>query len=309
MVSEHLHGRGADVAEQDSIEIQIIQAAHGRGAGDGRKGDWDKVVHLLDYHGINPNSPVCAKTDYSLLSLAATEAAPDACQTLIAMGADPRNGGKWSRTPLINMVYSRGGTWGSRHRKVVDILRSTVDEQDGDGRTALMFASTGAGLFGSKRGNLRLVKQLIDLGADLSLRDRRGRTALMHAVAFNDASPVSANAEVVRLLENTVVEREARRLFDEQYEVVFFENGETTLVPKTLPFKAPPAPLQPPMASPPNGRTRLRAARADASVQAIAAKIEDFFGLPEDSVALVDKKRKPLRWDDTIGLLWKKHSK
>jgi hypothetical protein len=294
--------RGDD-QHANSVEMQILKVARGEGVT--RHGDWEEVIRLLGYHRINPSTIVCPNTKYSLLALAATEPAPEACERLMAMGVDRSHGGTLSRTPLMNAIYARDSKWGSRNRKVVELLASTIDEQDSDGRTALMFASVGAGVFSSRRGNLNLVKQLVGLGADLSIRNRWGRTALMEAIKENDASPTSANADVVELLMTYTIEREARRLFEENYQAVFSDSGELTLRPKSVPAE-PIATQAPP---PAKGWTRTRAAREDATVQAITRKVEKFFGLPEDSVALIDKKRKPLQGMDTIGSLWRRHSK
>jgi hypothetical protein len=302
----------------DSIERRIVRTA--RGTGVTRRGNWDEVIRLLHAHSIHPNAVVCPDTKDSLLTFAATEPAPEACEALLDMGADPRYGGKWSRTPLMHAIYARTGKWGSRDRKVVKLLASTINEQDSDGRTALMFAAVGAGVFSARRGNLGLLTQLLDLGAEVSIRNRWGRTALMEAIKDNDASPTSANADVVDLLRRYTLEREAQRLFEEHYQAVFSDTGELTLRPRVAP-SAPVAPSAaqvapqvipqgaPQIAAPAKGWTRTRAAREDASVQTIARKMAQFFGLPDDSVALVDKKRKPLRGQDTIGTLWRKHSK
>jgi len=296
-----------DEQHANSAEMQIFKAARGEGVS--RCGDWEKVFRLIECHGINPNTIVCSKTGYSLLTLAATEPAPEACERLVAMGVDHRYGGRLSRTPLINVVQNRNSKWGSRNRTVVDLLASTINDQDSDGRTALMFAVVGAGLFSSKRGNLKLITQLVELGADLSLRNRWGRTALMEAIRDNDASPTSANADVVQLLKKYTIESEARRIFEETWQPVFSEAGELTLRPKSFPAGPVVAQSPPPVSPQAKGWTRTRAAREDAAVQSITRKVEKFFGLPEDSVALVDTKCKPLRGTDTIGSLWRKHSK
>lgn len=302
--------RNAD-PQENSVEAQILNAARGKGVT--RHGDWDEVIRLLDHHHIHPDAIISSDHNkYSLLALAATEPAPEACERLIAMGANPRHGGAWSRTPLIEVVHLRNGTWGTRHRKVVKLLAATINAQDSDGRTALMFAATGAGAFSAKRGNLGLVKQLVELGADLSLRNRWDRTALMEAVKYNDASPTSANADVVALLISYTLEHEAQRIFQEHYKAEFSDNGELTVTPKSVPVvrSAPSAssgPSAPPKPAVTKGWTRTRAARQDATVQTIARKVETFFGLPEASVALVDTKRKPLSDAETIGTLWRKH--
>jgi hypothetical protein len=279
----------ADSAAKMTPEARILQAARARGHS--RKGDWDKVFDLLTEFWIDPSAIVCTKTGYTLLTLAATEPAPEACARLITLGANPANGGTiGARSALTMMVWLRDGTWSSKHRKIVALLGPyTVNHQDSDGKTALMFAATGAGAFGSKRGNLRIVEQLIGFGADPSITDRRGRTALMLAVASNDASTTSTNHDVVQLLESYSIDSAAKQWFARHHRVEFSYRGEMSIVPKEE-----------------SGRSR--AIRQDARIGTITKKIEDRLGLPEGSVALVDGKGKVLRDHDTIGTLRKRHS-
>lgn len=279
----------ADYAAKMTPEAAILQAA--RAGGQSKRGDWDRVFNLLTEYWIHPSAIVCKKTGYSLLTLAAIEPAPEACARLIALGADPANGGTiGSRSALTMMVWLRDGRWGSKHRKVVALLAPyTVNHQDSDGKTALMFAATGAGLFGSKRGNLRIIEQFIRFGTDPSIRDRRGRTALMLAVASNDASTTSINNEVVQLLEFYSSDYAAKQWFAEHHKVEFSDLGEMSIVPR-------------------KESGRPRAIRQDARIGTFTKKVEDRFGLPDGSVALVDSKGKALRDHDTIGTLRKRYS-
>jgi hypothetical protein len=277
-----------ETAAEMSPEARILHAA--RGPGHTWKGDWDEVFELLTEYWIDPSTIICAKSGYSLLTLAAIEPAPEACERLIKLGASPENGGTvGARSALTMMVWLRDRAWNSKHRKIVALLAEhTVNHQDSDGKTALMFASTGAGGFGSKRGNLRIINQLISSGADPSLTDRRGRTALTLAVASNDASRTSSNDDVVQLLESYSVEYAAKKWFAEKYRVKFSDSGEMNIM---------------------SGKESVppRAIRKDARIGTITKKIEDDFRLPEGSVALVDGKGKLLRNQDTIETLRKRH--
>lgn len=271
-----------------SVNELIFSAARGKGTP--RKGDWDKVFQLLEQHWIDLNAVVCPRRGDSLLTLAATEPVPEACEKLIQLGANPAFGEKSSkRSVLTIMIRERTGAWGSKHRRIVELLAPwSIDHQDGDGRTALMFAAVGAGLFGSKRGNPRIVNQLMRLGADPSIVDRSGRTALMHAIHSNDASPVSANNEVVQLLKSYSVDFAAKQWFAQQHAVEFSDMGEMRISVLAA-----------------SGRTR--AIREDAQVGTIAKRLEVRFGLPEGSVALLDGKGKVMREHETVGTLRKRH--
>ena len=272
-----------------SPEASIFAAA--RGPGQSRRGDWDQVFDLLAHQGIRPDKIVCPSTGYSLLTVAATEPAPEACEKLLQLGADPAFGGKvGSRSALTMMVRLRSKPWSSKQRKIVELLApETVNHQDSDGRTALMFASVGAGLFGMKRGNPQIIDQLVRHGADPSIKNRWGRTALMQAVESNDRSPTSANWDVIELLESHSINYAAKRWFIREQRAEFSDDGKMLI----LPVKE-------------NGQPK--AIRKDALVGTITKKMEDRFGLPEGSVALVDPKGKVLRDEDTIGTLRKRHS-
>jgi ankyrin repeat protein len=275
------------VVEQ-SPEVRIFAAA--RGPGQSRQGDWDKVFDLLAHHGIRPERIVCPKTGYSLLTVAATEPAPEACEKLLQLGADPAFGGNvGARSALTMMVWLRSKPWGSKHRKIVELLApGTVNHQDSEGRTALMFASVGAGLFGMKRGNPQIIDQLMRHGADPSIESRYGRTALMQAVESNDRSPTSANWDVIALLESHSIDYAAKQWFMREKRAEFAEDGRMIIAPV-------------------KESGQPKAIRKDAFVGTVTKKMEDHFGLPAGSVALVDRKRKVLRDEDTIGTLRKRH--
>lgn len=271
-----------------SVEEMIIRAARGKAMP--RRGDWDKVFRLLEQHWVDLNTLVCPRSGNSLLTLAATEPAPEACERLLRLGADPVFGEKASkRSVLTIMVRERTRAWSSKHRRIVELLAPwSVNHQDGDGRTALMFASVGAGLFGSKRGNPGIIDQLMRLGADPSILDRSGRTALMHAIHSNDASRASTNHEVVELLKLYSADFAAKQWFAQQHTVEFSETGEIHILNLIA-----------------SGRPR--AIREDARVGTITKRLEDRFGLPEGSVALIDGKGKIMRGNETIGNLRKRH--
>ena len=98
--------------------------------------------------------------------------------------------------------------------------------------TALMFASMGAGVFGSKRGNITIIRQLISFGANLGLVNKRGQTALGVAEASNSKSKASANDEVVALLKEAAIQQHAMKEFHAKYRCSFDSNGVLVLVQK-----------------------------------------------------------------------------
>lgn len=280
---------------QTTPEARIFAAARGRGQS--RTGDWDKVFELLADYKIHPDTIVFPGGRSSLLTMAALEPAPDACERLLQLGADPAFGGTvGKRSVLTMMVWLRSKTWGKQHRRIVAMLAlRTVNHQDSDGKTALMFASKGAGLFGMKRGNPKIIDELMRHGADPFLTDRFGLTALMHAVDSNDKSRTSANDGVIELIKSHSIHFAALQLFNEAHRVDFSRDGRMSIAPILA-------------SPPPEPRSRApKKTRGDTLVATVTKRIEEHFDLPARSVALVDHKRRVLRDDDTLATLRDRH--
>jgi ankyrin repeat protein len=132
---------------------------------------------------------------------------------------------KYGRTALIEMVRRRG----KYHTEVAALLQSSVNAKDSEGKTALMFAAEGGGLFGSRRGNLSLARDLIGLDADPLIQDRGGRTALGYAIASNDKG---TNQDMVDYLEELIRTRIALREFEKLYEYTFDRKGCLNFSPR-----------------------------------------------------------------------------
>nr|WP_280177504.1 ankyrin repeat domain-containing protein [Microvirga pakistanensis] len=175
-------------------------------------------------------------------------------------------------------------------------LRSSVDAQDDDGRTALMFAAKGSGLFGSRRGNLTIARDLLALGADLSLQDKQGLTALGFAIRSNDTDK---NNEMVEFLQQEMVKEEAMRSFKQRHSYRFDEKGHMELIDR----QGQKTPSQ--SATRQEMPTRYRKARADATLGGLQATVETTFGLPSGSVRLINPDGRKLRSDATVGTLRK----
>ena len=163
-----------------------------------------------------------------LLHTAAIKIKPEMCQLLINVGARVQTKNKSGRTALIEAVRCRTKSI----IKIVDVLSDSVNEQDNMGMTALMFAATGSGLFGSKKGNLDLVEKLINVGADIYARDKNGLTALGHAVNDNSKSKMATNSDVVSLLKKTYVIDKALESFNKKFKYSFDKNGGIVVTEK-----------------------------------------------------------------------------
>jgi ankyrin repeat protein len=178
----------------------------------------------------HPNLDALKNTqgDTLLTRAALHQAGPTAlalCKLLIEHGASPRTTMRHGRTTLIEMVQRRG----KYHNKVAALLQSSINVQDNDGRTALMFAAEGAGLFGSRRGNLSLARDLIGLHADPLIQDHRGKTALGYALASNDKG---TNQDMVHHLKQLMKMTIALREFDKLYRHEFDNNGCLSFSPR-----------------------------------------------------------------------------
>lgn len=95
--------------------------------------------------------------------------------------------------------------------------------------TALMFAATGAGLFGNPRGNIQLAQALLSFGADPLIQDSKGRTALGHAKKDNKQGQ---NQDMVTFLEGKMLAEIALREFSRQNNYEFDEAGNLEFKPK-----------------------------------------------------------------------------
>jgi ankyrin repeat protein len=169
--------------------------------------DKDRVLSELDEHTVNLDE-LKDESGEGLLSRAAraksAKIAKAICEKLIKRGASPHaRSSDRGRTALINMVFYR-----AFDRGVASLLRSSVNDQDNAGKTALMFAAVGSGLFSSRRGNLGIARDLLKLGADSSIADKGGKTALDHAVKSNDAGK---NEEMIEFLKSDARERTLKR--------------------------------------------------------------------------------------------------
>ena len=287
-----------ECTDENAIQVEIEGCL--KASAEYPTGDWRGAISLLDQSGLHPDEIRLERYGDSMFEVAVLRCELDACRQLMTRGArmDPRP--RKGRPVIVELIRCRDEKWGRRHDAMVELLQATINAQDSAGMTALMFAATGAGLFGSKRGNVGLIKRLLTLGADPLIRDNIGGTALTHAVRSNNKSAAEANAEVVHLLEGAMVTAAAMNAFHEHFEHRFGGNGEFEVQPKARAETPHPREVRIP-------RTRFNAARGDATVGTIAAKIEQFFGIPEGSVALVDAQGRRLRRNAHISTLRKRH--
>ena len=182
----------------------------------------------LDDSGIVDN-PMPA-SGHTPLFYAALRGRFEVCRHLISsLGASVFARDRAGRTALMEMIRCRGKQW---PKAIAELLKGSVNEQDASGMTALMFACQGAGAFGSRKGNLAIISQLIELGADTGLRNKRGQTAVGVAEAENSVSKSSANSEVVSYLQSVAIEQRAISEFLAKYRCSFDSNGVLVLSPK-----------------------------------------------------------------------------
>jgi hypothetical protein len=181
----------------------------------------DNVVRLLrdQSHDLNSLKDSHGYTPLSVATLISDkQIALQICETLLDWGASPRiPTGIAGRTALILMVWHRNFNF-----NVAELLNKSIDDQDENGRTALMFAAEGAGLFASRRGNLTIAKDLLKLGADLSIQDHGGLTALGHAMKSNDTGK---NNDMIELLKNEMEKQAALREFRSRHRIGFDNHG------------------------------------------------------------------------------------
>ena len=187
-----------------------------------REDDIDKIHTLLFNHFLNINE-VTDEKGYLPIICAAIGQNLTICEALIhKYGASVVQQTKYGRTALIEMVRCRSDKW---NNKVAELCSNSVNLQDNDGRTALMFAAQGAGLFGSKKGNIKIATQLINMGADTTMVDKLGRTALKWAIESNKQSKTSNNEEMVNFLKEQMINQIAITEFRKNYAYEFTDKG------------------------------------------------------------------------------------
>jgi ankyrin repeat protein len=169
------------------------------------------------------------RTGETALALAARFKTPDVaksmCEALLRAGFSTHaKSDNTERTALITMVEHR-----RFHKDVAELLQSSINDQDVSGKTALMFAAEGAGLFGSRRGNGGIARTLLALGADPQICDKRGQTALGHAIASNDTGQ---NEGVVDLIKDAILNSVARREFVSRNSYHFDNLGNLEFAPR-----------------------------------------------------------------------------
>ena len=140
-----------------------------------RAGSAELVKFYLN-SGANPNA--YSSSTGSLGSKPAIQIAinhPEVFELLLANGADPDLPG-----PLMETAFIAAAEQGSLHAMQLLLEQNPfrdLNERNCIGQTSLMLAA--------RAGHKEIVKLLIDNGADKSLKDNDGRTALMMASAPN----------------------------------------------------------------------------------------------------------------------------
>lgn len=137
-----------------------------------------EMVRLLLERGANPN--IVGPYRNTPLQHAAERGTGEIAELLIKAGADVNVRGRYGATPLIDAVYGR---YSVRHTDVVEaLIRGGADlnatEPRRAGGTALHAAI--------QRKNVPIAKLLIEAGADVSIRDRRGATPAELAIRLRE---------------------------------------------------------------------------------------------------------------------------
>lgn len=171
------------------MSLSILQAA---------KDKKSELLRLLIQNGADPNER--DENGETAFTWAAHLGHTPIVKDLLAAGADQETRGNlFQATPVI--LAARGG-----FRGIVALLAvlSDLDAQDEKGATALMRAVEGVDeQVKPPRKILATVKTLIESGASLDVQDQEGYTALMWAVRWE-------NYEVARLLRDAGADKTLR---------------------------------------------------------------------------------------------------
>jgi hypothetical protein len=214
--------QGERVMKSKSFPDNIFKAV--------KEGDQDEVraiyrreccdlSSLENENGFTPLTLAVFEHDIEMCKFLIIEMTVDVCYQNLNNG----------RTTLIEMMQARSS---KTSIKIMDLLKRSVHLQDNSGKTALMFASVGAGLFGSKCGNPKLINRLLNYGADLFAQDKTGCTALGWAIESNNQSKKKTNDEVINLLEGEMLKEAAIREFKKHFYYEFDHKGNFHSRPK-----------------------------------------------------------------------------
>ncbi len=184
-----------------------------------RSGNTDILENYLHTELISVDDIRNDKGD-TLLIRFACERDIENCRTLINdFNSSIFSKNNTGRTALIEAVRCRSKAVSA---KLIYLLRNSINEIDTNGMTAVMFAASGAGLFGSKKGNVSLTKALVQAEADLTLKDNNGFTALGHATKDGRED---INIELVEYLQREYAKQFALNEFKKQYRYGFNDKG------------------------------------------------------------------------------------
>ncbi len=166
-----------------------------------KNGNIEDVKEITRNNPINYASFVNEKQK-TLLMLAAVSQNYEMCKFLIDSNlADVLYRNDEGYTALSLMIRFRSSKF---NLNIIDLLQDAVNIPNNKGITPLMIAVTGAGLFGSNRGNIKIVKKLLNLNADIFAVDIKGFNALDYAVGSNKQSRSCANQPIVEFLMNEI---------------------------------------------------------------------------------------------------------
>ncbi len=197
----------------------------------------------------------CLGKDKSLMWLAIEHGRLDICQKLIEVDtAFSRERDSYGRTNLMRAAMFRSDQH-MQQKGWLALFKCDINRQDRGGYTALMYACEGTS---THRGNEGLVRTLLEFGADPSIKNAEGKTALGIANRVNIARSEDVdrkiqilldkeggkdsrsirfhkqrlrrgirktNQKIVALLEQAMINQVAVELFTRKYECNFDHNG------------------------------------------------------------------------------------
>lgn len=194
------------------------------------QGDLDQVQELHYVNGQDINA-LRNRECLSPLSVAASSSRmPNkhrtaAVECLLSLRASPTATDHGDRTPLIHAAMNRNVT-----PSLAELLATSVNCQDGMGKTALMYAAQGHNAVNIKTGNRTVARLLLENGADTFIKCLRGLTALGYAMHANSRG---TNEEMVRYLKEEMLRQAAERVFKNEYEASFGADGRFQVVHKS----------------------------------------------------------------------------
>jgi hemoglobin len=133
------------------------------------------IAFVLDAVRSDPSLTTRRFANSTLLNVAAGAGRSEVVTSLLQLGVDPNIGGRSGRTPLYCVANECASEAGPEIVRALVLTGADVNAPSGVTRASALHAA-------ARRGNVEIARMLLDSGAALNARDRKGDTPLQRAI-------------------------------------------------------------------------------------------------------------------------------